>query len=380
MTGLLPRRCRGIQFWAVNSCRSTLAFYESLAEVFDVPFRVCLARDGIGMRAEIGFSETEFGHLDLVVTENEAAATRALGEHGDWLQLFGTYQTTPHIQFTLTRALQQGAIVGIASEAPCNMYPPGFRRAAKAAYLRYLLPHRVAHVTEGAQFILNWSGDDSQSLVALGWPIQKIIPLGYFPPPLPGTNFRTRDSSSCASFRILCSSALTWHRGPDLLIEALILLKAWGVPFEAFFTGIGPLEKVMRRRSEEKALPVHFLGRVPLDNVVKLYENCSVFVAPGRQEPWGIRVNDALNAGAPTVVSRGMGAVKLIDDYGVGSSFEAGDVVGLAFQLKRLATEREHYLAACNALKSTRDMLSPRAAAARAALHIAAVLNSDWAS
>lgn len=370
---------RGIQFWAVSFCRSTLGFYEALAQAFDVPFRVCLARDGIGARGEIGFTESEFDHLDMIVTEDEAAATRALNERGDWLQLFGTYQTTPHIRSTLARALRQGSVVGIASEAPCNMETPGLRRATKATYLNYLLPHRVAAVTAGARFILNWSGDDAQSLVDLGWPREKIIPLGYFPPPLPGTTFRARNAASHVPFHILCSSALTWHRGPDLLIEALSLLKSWGVAFEASFTGTGPLEIEMRAQAEAAALPVQFLGRVPMVDMIALYEGCSVFVAPGRQEPWGIRVNDALNAGAPTVVSRGMGAVKLIDDYSVGVSFEAGDATDLAWQLRRLATDRSRYLVVCNALITAQGAFLPRSAANRAAMHIADILNLEHA-
>ena len=107
-----------------------------------------------------------------------------------------------------------------------------------------------------------------------------------------------------------------------------------------------------------------------MGDLIALYEGCSVFVAPGRQEPWGIRVNDALNAGAPTVVSRGMGAVKLIDDYSVGVSFEAGDATDLAWQLRWMATDRSRYLAVCNALITAQGAFLPRIAANRAALQI----------
>ncbi|MFX4296136.1 glycosyltransferase family 4 protein [Pseudosulfitobacter pseudonitzschiae] len=379
MTNVLPGNIRGVQFWAVSYCRSTLGFYEALAQILGLPFRVCLARGGIGARGELGFDEAEFAHLDIIETEDEEVAIRALDQYPDWLQVFGTYQSMPHIRATLKAALQQRAAVGIASEAPCNMESPGLRRAAKAAYISHLLPHRVAEVTKHAQFILNWSGDDAKSLVALGWPREKIIPLGYFPPPLPGTTFRTRDEEPHVAFRILCSGGLTWHRGPDLLIEALILLKSWGVSFEATFTGHGPLEMMMQERAKAAGLPVQFLGRVPMENLITLYETCSVFVAPGRQEPWGIRVNDALNAGAPTVVSRGMGAVKLVDDYSVGLSFEAGDVTDLAWQLRWLATDRSRYIAICSALSNAQAALLPRAAAARAAPHITTLLEREHA-
>lgn len=370
----LPNRIEGIQVWAVSYCRSTLGFYEALARALNLPLRVCLARGGSGERGELGFSETEFAHLDLVETADEITAALALAERPTWLQLFGTYQTAAHIQATLAAALSQGMDVGVASEAPCNMESPGPRRLAQAAYLKYALPLRVARVTRGARFILNWSGDDAASLTALGWSAQRIIPMGYFPPPLPGTTFRPRSSADRAPFRILCSSALTWHRGPDLLVEALALLKRWGVSFEADFTGTGPLEAGMRSRVAEADLPVRFLGRVPMDELVALYEGCSVFVAPGRQEPWGIRVNDALNAGAPSIVSCGMGAVKLIDDLDAGLSFRRGDVTDLAWKLRRLATDEALYLRLCNALTASRDSLLPRVAAEYAAVHISAAL------
>lgn len=130
----------------------------------------------------------------------------------------------------------------------------------------------------------------------------------------------------------------------------------------------------MRAQVFESDLPVRFLGRVPMGELIELYESCSVFVAPGRQEPWGIRVNDALNAGAISVVSRGMGVVKLIEDHGVGLSFAPGDATHLAWQLRRLATDDALYLRLCNALTAARYAFLPHAAAAYAAEHISAAL------
>jgi glycosyltransferase involved in cell wall biosynthesis len=367
----------GIQFWAVSFCRSTLGFYEGFAKAFDVPFRVCLARGGLGARGEIGFTEAEFEHLDLVVTEDAAQAAQALAERRDWLQLFGTYQKTDHIQATIRKALAEGCRVGIASEAPCNMEPSPLRRRAKAAYIARVLPRRVGDIATRSEFILNWSGDDAAGLAALGWRPDRIIPTGYFSPPLVGSRFVSRDAGFHAPFRILCSSSLTWHRGPDLLVEALEILTGWGIDYEATFTGSGPLEPAMRARADAAKLPVRFLGRVPMDELIGLYEGCSVFVAPGRAEPWGLRVNDAVNAGAPVVISSGMGAAKLVNDYGIGQVFNAGDVVDLAWQLRRLATDRARYVGLCDNLIASRSEFLPRVAAARAAGHVAGLLGSD---
>ena len=56
-----------------------------------------------------------------------------------------------------------------------------------------------------------------------------------------------------------------------------------------------------------------------------------------------MRLNDALQCGAPLVVSDGMGGVKLVRDYGCGLEFGAGNAVELADQLQRLITNHGLY-------------------------------------
>ena len=57
-----------------------------------------------------------------------------------------------------------------------------------------------------------------------------------------------------------------------------------------------------------------------------------------------MRLNDALNCGAPLVVSRGMGGVKMVEDYGCGLSFENENPQDLAAKLQLLATDNDVYL------------------------------------
>jgi glycosyltransferase involved in cell wall biosynthesis len=72
-----------------------------------------------------------------------------------------------------------------------------------------------------------------------------------------------------------------------------------------------------------------------------------------------MRLNDALNCGAPLVVSDGMGGVKLVNDYGCGLSFKNGDAGDLAIKLCRLATDAELYdRCAANAVRAA-DESSP---------------------
>ncbi|MFV0294872.1 MAG: glycosyltransferase family 4 protein, partial [Hyphomicrobiaceae bacterium] len=314
-------------------------------------------------------------HLDIVdVSASEEAVKRALDERDQWCQLFGVYQSNSAMQSAIMLALDRRCKVAIASEAPCNMFPPSARRIAKNIYMKRLLRRRLPDIVEGVSFIINWSGEDAISLRRLGWAPNKIIPCGYFSPPLVGSRFGVRENSSLDDIHILCTGYMTWHRGPDVLMEALCHLDAWGIRFRATFTGNGPLEQQLQATSERYGLACDFPGLVSMSKLIDLYENCTVFVAAGREEPWGMRVNDALNAGAPSIVSRGMGACKLIFDYGGGVTFAAGDAVDLAWKLRSMITDENNYHRVCQKLLEHRDAILPCAAAAR----IANILRSDF--
>ena len=102
-----------------------------------------------------------------------------------------------------------------------------------------------------------------------------------------------------------------------------------------------------------------------MPKLIEHYEICSVYVGAGRHEPWGMRLNDALNCGAPLIVSRGMGGVKLVDDYKCGLSFASGDVKGLADALERMATDDVLYAKCAFQAKLAADEISPRVQAER---------------
>jgi glycosyltransferase involved in cell wall biosynthesis len=357
----------GLQIFSHSYCRSTLAFYESLSKELDVPLRICLAKSGLGRRGDIGFIESEFSHLDIIDVSDVERAKKALHERPDWHQIFGVYQTMPHIQGAIKYAIKRNYKIGIASEAPCLMTPPGFRRNIKKIYHNFILIKRFGYVTSAAEFIINWSGDHLASLEAMGWSSCKIIPCGYYPPPLLESKFIRRNRSIQAPFHILCTGEMTWHRGQDILIKALALLKKRGVLVSTTFTGIGELESKLHKIAHEHNLQCEFVGTVPMKKLIDLYQSCSLFVASGREEPWGIRVNDALNCGAPSIVSRGMGSSKLILDYGFGSTFASEDYIDLSWKIERFVKDKEYYQFISDNLQHAYKQISPKATAKRIA-------------
>lgn len=80
-------------------------------------------------------------------------------------------------------------------------------------------------------------------------------------------------------------------------------------------------------------------GEASDEEMAGLYRRADVFVACGLCEPWGMRVNDAIHAGLPVVVSDGMGARLLVDRFGCGCVYPAGDADALSKVIERFAAD-----------------------------------------
>lgn len=349
----------GIIIWAQSDCRSMMGLYRAIIDAFMVPV-VIAVRDykKESQRQKVGFKHEEFSDLEYtVIGESYEKGIELLDAHPDFHHLFGAYQNAPTYRRLILAAKRRGCRVGILSEAPCVMNH-GFKGWVKERiYLPLILRYVIKPVVGSADFIVNLSGDSSLALQRIGWTPGQIVPFGYFPPPIVGSRLVRRTTN--ADFHILVTGIMTWHRAPDVIIKALMLLKQWGVPFRATFTQNGPLKNELQRLAAAAALPVDFLGFVSLEKLIDLYEHCSVYVAAGRREPWGMRLNDALQCGAPLVVSRGMGGVQLVDKYGCGMSFDADDYLDLACKLRRLTENEAEYARVAQNAEQASHQVSP---------------------
>ena len=357
---------KGLVIWAQSNCRSAMAFYRELVRALDVPFVVCLHfyqknKSCLDNRAQVGFRSDEFNDLEMLpIGEDYEAGLKVLDEHPGWHHLFTCYQESPNYRRLIQVAHTRGEHIGIGSESPCNM-DSGLRRLLKFVYMRTYLPWKVRKVVSIADFFISYSGMDFSLAEAIGWAKEKIIPFGYFPPPIEGSICRLRTSNK--PFHILSTGVLSRYRGADILLEALILLKARGVPYRATITQKGELFDALRGKIAAHNLPVEMVGFVSMENLIRLYETCSVFVGAGRDEPWGMRLNDALNCGAPLVVNRGMGGAALVDEYACGLTFTTA--AELADCLEKLARDEGLYAeCAAHAVEAARN-ISPRVQAKR---------------
>ena len=334
---------KGLVIWAQSDCRSMMGLYRSIISQLGCPVKV-VVRDykARSQRQEVGFAHEEFSDIKFsIVGDDYAKGLATLDERKGFHHLFAAYQNAPTYRRLILAAKQRGEKIGVISESPCVM-DNGVRGWAKEyIYYPMVLKHKASPIIEASDFIVNLSGDSSQALRQIGWRAEQIVPFGYFPPPIVGSKVVQRMSNR--DFHILVTGIMTWHRAPDIVMKALILLKRWGVKFQATFTQDGPMLGMLKRMANENDLPVSFPGFVPMGSLIKLYETCSVYVAAGRREPWGMRLNDALQCGAPLLVSRGMGGVQLVEEYGCGESFDADDYLDLACKLRRLIENEERY-------------------------------------
>lgn len=353
---------KGIVIWAQSNCRSMMALYRAMAKAAKVPVVITLwhyKNNGceLDIRSKVGFRSDEFSDIEMIpVGENYAKGLDVLNQHRGWLHLFCVWQASPVYRKLIVEAKRRGDRVGVMCESPCNM-SSGWRGVLKSLYMAFALP-RIAHrVVKEADFFINYSGDFYKWARHIGWTENKIVPFGYFPPPIEGAKCVKRDSSS--PFLILATGILSKHRGADVLVKALRILKERGVTYRAVITQEGELLPQLKEMTRKFDLPIEFPGFLPMPDLIKLYETCSVYVGAGRSEPWGMRLNDALNGGAPLIVSRGMGGVKLVDDYNCGLAFENANDEDLARQLECLATDSELYgRCAENALRAA-QLCSP---------------------
>lgn len=339
-------RMKGLIIWAQSDCRSTMGLYDELIKQINVPVAVALwfyRPEGCSSdsRVRIGFSPKEFAHISMVpVGDDYERGLKLLDEHPGWMHVFTVYQGSSVWRKLIVEARRRGEKIFIACESPCNM-EKGWRRVAKELYLRNVLRWKVRNVISAAECFVNYSGSDDKYAKIIGWPHSKIIPFGYFPPPIQGARCIKRNRNR--PFSILATGALSEYRGADVLVEALRILKARGVEYTATITQRGELLASLKEKTRKYGLPIDFPEFVEMSKLIRLYETCSVYVGSGRREPWGMRLNDALNCGAPLVVSRGMGGVRMIDDYGCGLAFRNGDAVDLADKLERLAKDDAVY-------------------------------------
>ena len=127
-------------------------------------------------------------------------------------------------------------------------------------------------------------------------------------------------------------STLESHKGIDVLIRAMDLIRDTGAELNIYGDGVAKAELEKLASDLELADRVHFCGRVA--DVDKVYDNSRAIIFPSFIEAFGMVAIEAMARGRPVIASRTGGLMEIIEDKVSGLLFEPGDVAELAERLK----------------------------------------------
>lgn len=143
-----------------------------------------------------------------------------------------------------------------------------------------------------------------------------------------------------------CVAAMVARKGHAALLDALSVLRTWGVGFRAVFVGDGPLLDEIRSRCESLGLTaeVQLMGRLDHSAVLDLYRRHDIDIAvsstlalgegiPGEGIP--VSLVEAMAAGVPVVATDCGGTSELIGG-GAGFLVPCNDKIALATALRDL--------------------------------------------
>ena len=326
-----------IVIWAHSECRSTMSLYREVKRQAGVPVTIALWKHGESddvrrLRESAGQDKGEYTDLDLVPVGEDLEKGRVLldAHAGNGVvHVFCVYQVSRVWRRLIREAKASGARVVVYAEAPCEMCL-GLKALMKRFYYMFILPRKVGWVAKHVDLFLCQSGElGVERLLRIGWRKERIVPFGYASPGLVDqeeVGVESWSGRKDGALRVLHAGVETDYRGIGTLLKAVNILKRKGVSVEVVRTH----------------------GGVPLYELERLCKWADVFVACGLCEPWGMRVNDAIHAGLPVIVSSGMGAKMIVEQHGCGSVYKAGDAKELADVLHSFATD-SNFASKCRA-------------------------------
>ncbi len=116
----------------------------------------------------------------------------------------------------------------------------------------------------------------------------------------------------------------------DLTIDAVATLPATRRP-DLLVMGTGPLQDALAARARAQGVIAHFPGFRQGDALADHYFAADALVLSSNDDPWGLVVNEAMDAGLPVLVSDACGAAEdLVRDGVNGHVFPSGDTAALS--------------------------------------------------
>lgn len=145
---------------------------------------------------------------------------------------------------------------------------------------------------------------------------------------------------------ILFAGKFIKRKNPLLLLEAYARLSSDRVappPAYLLYVGDGEERPQLEERIDELGWQSHvkILGFKNQTELPDYFALCDLFVMPSQKEPFGLVINEVMNAGKAIISTNEVGASRdLIDDGRNGFIVPAGDVEALSKSLKRVISDK----------------------------------------
>lgn len=321
-----------IVIWWNIPCKAIAGVIKELSKNRDVSLIVFTGRLS-DERRQMGWDEITFHpakHFFLEDAEWSTTAIQLLETYSSCLHIFGGFFYPERINNLINKAIARKIRFGVFSEAPSN-HSNGFKYLITELYHRFYLRLKYRKIAVASEFIFCLSGSElkqRKKLERLGWSKDKIIPFGYF----------SEDYNKKLNKRpnkvpnIFCPGKLAPHKGVDILIKALKIVSDKNLHFHCHITGYGSEKKKLI----ELVKRLNLNGKITFHGVLNqlefniLQNEMDILVASGRIEPWGIRINEAIQNGQVVIVSDQIGAKELVIASKGGKTFKSGNHKDLA--------------------------------------------------
>ncbi len=364
-------------FWWPFPCKAISGVFRELAERLAYRVTVICARDLIEVRKLLGHERPDYGKAEAIVLSLEnwkAEADRILDSSRGAIHVFCGVRAYERIHYSLRRACDMAFRTAVMTEAHNNSFT-GMKWLGKEIYARTFLPFTTRRLARRCLFVLCLSGNSQASrcyLRRVGWRDDQIFPFGYFSEQPPDMLEPSSLNHAAGERQLICTGYLTRNKGHHILLRALSLLKRRDLRFHCHITGYGPEAENLHELSKSLGLDssVTFKGVISDEELGDLMRSADVFVAPGLREAWGIRINEALQAGLAVIVSDGIGACELVQASGGGVVFPSGNPEQLASALFSLMSNPDRLIDCKKRSRDYRHRIHP----CRAAWHFDEVL------
>ena len=358
-----------LALWLGIPCQAISEVFRAFAETHDFEVEIFCFRQLPKDRCQLGWQMPDYGQIpfEFLPTEENARQVRVLTileQKYDFHLISLNYSYPEH--YPLVAALEMcKAPFGILAEGPWNPLT-GVRRWLKFAYLLLCVRRKLRHFSRSAKFVCCQSGGAAQHIRWFRWfgfAKDKIYPFGYF------SSFAKQNNENAAEkstdcIHVLCTGYITKVKGQELLIRALANHPEIHSKLEVTITGFGEGEANLRKQIDSHGLGtcVEIVGVVSTERLQQLYAAADIFVAPGIEEPWGIRINEALLAGIPVLISDRIGACELIRASGGGVCFQSGNATMLGDILAQWVSEPQRLQHFRSKIQSYRKKILPSVA------------------